>query len=201
MEFDEFFIKKNLFELDYTKMIFIREDIDLWPKDKKIKTLLKIIDRLSYKVFEEKFDYEPSDSDSDRDSDEETSKYEKYLQLIENNSVFYFPLIHKLYRSQYNKLNLEGQEIIQEKPKNLEEEEKELKKPKKKTFDISNIDLRPQKSYYRLELDQKIIDTINEGNFNQDNISKISKVFNYLVSNPDAHDKIMKIVLDSNTKI
>ena len=71
--------------------------------------MIKIIDRLEFKIFEKDFEYEPSDSDSDRDSDEEQSKYQEYLELIEESSVFYFPLLHKLFRSKYNQLNLENQ--------------------------------------------------------------------------------------------
>jgi hypothetical protein len=91
-------------DFKYEDIVFLRENIELWDNKLKIKMLIKIIDKIGYKVFEEEINYEATDSDSevDTDSDDEKNKYAGYLKLLENNSIFYFPLLHKLYKSKYN---------------------------------------------------------------------------------------------------
>jgi hypothetical protein len=104
IDFQAVWIDGRFMDFKYEDMVFLREDIELWDNKLKIKMLIKIIDKIGYKVFEEEVNNEATDSDSevDTDSDDEKNKHAGYLKLLENNSIFYFPLLHKLYKSKYN---------------------------------------------------------------------------------------------------
>jgi len=90
-------MEKKMGDVKYQDFILAREDIEYMDQS-KAKLLVKIISHLGYSVFKEKYTYDSSDSDSDNDDDSE-SNTDKYQVLLDNNSVFYFPLLHELYNN------------------------------------------------------------------------------------------------------
>lgn len=54
---------------------------------------------------------------------------------------------------------------------------------------------------YTIELSQKDVDKLNQSNFNKDNINKVSAVFDYIVNNPEAQERILQLAVDSSLKM
>ncbi|CAI2387559.1 unnamed protein product [Moneuplotes crassus] len=225
--------RPNLFTLKYEDVIVMREDIEFLPKYVKLKFLYQVIKKFDLKVFQKDYnisgedpeepDIESSDSGEDQDYFEE--KYEELSEFFKNSSVFYFTLLHKLFTSKYNCLNLDDQEISF-----MEETKEEVSgTPKKRCLTdyqglvTSNITMsncmmnqkqlqkplttiRQEKAFYQLEMDQSLIDRINEStssqcNFNNETIEKICKVFTYLADNPESYSQLYQLAVDQSTQV
>lgn len=106
IDFQQTWVNSKISDLNYEDLVLLREDIEMWHKKTKVNLLMKIIHKLGYKVFEEEFKYESDSSDSDDDEEHKEEVYERHLKLLNKNKVFYFPLLYKLFKSNYNNLNL-----------------------------------------------------------------------------------------------
>ena len=108
----------------------------------------------------------------------------KMKKLLENNKVFYFPLLYSLYKEYKDFINLRGKLISFNKPKDKNSENK---------FSYLNY---YNKNDTKDEISVKDFRKLGRDNFDQHKAERIWKVYNFMEKNPTAVETLLQIMED-----
>ena len=109
--------------------------------------------------------------------------FDKKKKLLENNKVFYFPLLYSLYKEYKDFINLRGKLIS-------------FNKPKDKTIQDKFSYLNYYNNETKDEISVKDFRRLGRDNFDQHKAERIWKVYNFMEKNPTAVETLLQIMED-----